>query len=476
MKESHTVDAVVIGAGLAGMSAAVRLTQLGIKPVVLEAGTAESYLCATRYTGGLFHIAMDDALAAPDVARANLDKATDGTATPELAQALVAHTPRAMEWLKSLGVRFISAGPEGFRRNALSPPGMRQTGTKGGNGQPYWVGRSGDTLLRTLAAKLAEGGGVLMRGVRARELRMEGGRCIGVNATRNESTLEFGAKAVLIADGGFQSNDDLLRRFITQRPEQLLQRNARSGRGDGLIMAEAVGAQLAGMDRFYGHVCYREAITDERFWSYPIVDSLCTAGIVVDETGRRFCDEGRGGVYITNEIARLANPAKAAVVFDRAIWDGPGRDWILPPNPYLVTAGGKLVTADTVEALASRLGLDATVLAETVARYNASLSGGAAASPPRSAGIKPGPIVQAPFHALEIAAGITYTMGGIVTDANAQVLDTQRVPIEGLYAAGACTGGLEGGGFAGYSGGLTKSSVFGLLGGEAIAKAIAAQA
>ncbi|WP_414708656.1 FAD-binding protein [Ramlibacter sp.] len=98
--------------------------------------------------------------------------------------------------------------------------------------------------------------------------------------------------------------------------------------------------------------------------------------------------------------------------------------------------------------------------------YNASLSGGAAVSPPRSAGSKPWPITQAPFHALEIAAGITYTMGGIATGANAQVLDTQEMPIEGLHAAGTCAGGLEGGGFAGYSGGLTKSSVFGLLSGE----------
>ena len=471
MSETRTVDVVVIGAGLAGMSAAVRLTQLGVKPVVLEAGAAQSYLCASRYTGGLFHIAMDDALAPAEVARANLDKATSGTTAPELADALVANTRRGMDWLKALGVRFISAGPEGFRRNALSPPGMRQTGTTGTNGQPYWVGRSGDSLLRTLEAKLADGGGQLLRGVRARQLCMDAGRCNGVQATQGDTALEFHAKAVVIADGGFQANAQLLERFITKRPGQLLQRNARSGHGDGLLMAEAAGAKLVGMDRFYGHMCYRDAITDERFWPYPIVDSLCAAGIVVDETGRRFCDEGRGGVYITNEIARLPEPGKTAVIFDSAIWAGPGRDWILPPNPYLVSAGGKLVTAASIEELAGMLGLVPAALAETVANYNASLSGPSQLSPPRTTGAgKPWPIVQAPFHALPIAAGITYTMGGIATDANAQVLDASDGAITGLYAAGACTGGLEGGGFAGYSGGLTKSNVFGLLAGEAIAR------
>lgn len=472
MNETRNADVVVIGAGLAGMSAAVRLVQMGVKPVVLEAGSAQSYLCASRYTGGLFHIAMDDALAPAEVARANLDKATSGTATAQLAEALVANTPRAMNWLKALGVRFISAGPEGFRRNALSPPGMRQTGTTGTNGQPYWVGRSGDTLLRTLAAKLSEGGGTLLRGARARQLRMEGGRCTGVLALHDGQEVDYLAKAVVIADGGFQSNEELLKRFITKRPERLLQRNARSGHGDGLLMAEAAGAKLVGMDRFYGHMCYRDAITDVRFWPYPIVDAVCTAGIVVDEGAQRFCDEGRGGVYLTNEIARLADPAGACVIFDSAIWEGPGRDWILPPNPYLLSAGGKLVTGATLEELAGKLGLPAAVLAQTVAKYNASLSGWADLSPPRTAGAgKPWPILKAPFHALPIAAGITYTMGGIATDANAQVLDTGSAPITGLYAAGACTGGLEGGGFAGYSGGLTKSNVFGLLAGEAIARA-----
>ena len=311
-----------------------------------------------------------------------------------------------------------------------------------------------------------------MRGVRARQLRMEGGRCTGVQATQGGAALDFQAKAVVIADGGFQSNEDLLRRFITPRPERLLQRNARSGRGDGMLMAEAAGAGLVGMDRFYGHMCYREAITDERFWPYPVVDSICTAAIVVDERGKRFCDEGRGGVYITNEIAKLTDPLKTAVIFDSAIWDGPGRDWILPPNPYLINAGGKVVTALSLEELAGKIGLDPAVLVTTVAQYNAGLSGTVDHVPPRTTGAgKPWPIVKAPFHALEIAAGITYTMGGILTGADAQVLDTRDAPITGLYAAGACTGGLEGGGFAGYSGGLTKSNVFGLLAGEAIARA-----
>ncbi len=475
MEKTVTTQVLVIGAGLAGLSAAVRLAQSGIEATVIEAGTEESYLCASRYTGGLFHIAMEDMLAPEATVLQNLRKATSDTSSPELAQALASNARRTLDWLKSLGVRFISAGQEGFRRNSLSPPGMRQTGTQGPNGQPYWLGRSGDTLLRLLADHLRKAGGRLERGVRARQLRMEGGRCIGALAQNATESVEFRCLAVVIADGGFQSNHDLLRRFgISAHPDRLLQRNAQSGQGDGIRMAEEVGAKLVGTDSFYGHMCYRDAISDERFWPYPIIDSICTAGIVIDGRGQRFCDEGRGGIYIANQVAKLDDPLGCATVFDSAIWDGPGRDWVLPPNPYLLGAGAELMTATTLAELALQLGVDRAALEATVAAHNAAISQQSAVAsplmPPRTTtSYKPWPVLKAPFHALPAVVGVTYTMGGIATDGQARVLKDDDTPFKGLYAAGACTGGLEGGGFAGYSGGLSKASVFGVLAAEHIA-------
>ena len=383
-------------------------------------------------------------------------------------RTLTQNARRTLRWLSSLGVRFIQAGPDGLRRNALAPPGVRQTGLN-------WKGRAGDVMLRTLGERLHARGGRILRGMAAQQLLMENGCCVGVEVrSATGESRQYRADAVVIADGGFQANPELLRRFITPHPERLLQRNAQSGEGAGLLMAEAVGAKLVGTDNFYGHVQHRRAMTDPALWPYPVLDSLATGGIVVDGAGRRFCDEGLGGVYVTNAIARLPDPLCAVIVFDDATWNGPGKDWLLPANPYLLSAGGNLVSADSLDALARKLQMDPAALQDTVAGYHRLLEGQAVAGqPPRTAQpYKPWPVRQGPFHAVEVCAGITYTMGGIATDAQARVLDANDQPIAGLYAAGACTGGLEGGGgAAGYSGGLSKSGVFGMLAGEAIVAA-----
>lgn len=468
--QNNDPDVIVVGAGLAGLAAANRAAQDGLSVAVLEQSSDEAYLCNSRYTGGLFHIAMEDMAGEPGWVKANLERTTRGTTDPQLAEALSSNARRTLRWLSSLGVRFIQAGPDGLRRNALAPPGVRQTGLN-------WRGRAGDVMLRTLGERLHARGGRILRGMAARQLLMEGGRCVGVQAQDAAgASQDLRARAVVIADGGFQANPELVRRFITPHPERLLQRNAESGQGCGLLMAEAVGAGLVGTDRFYGHLQHRKAMTDGALWPYPVLDSLASGGIVVDAAAQRFCDEGLGGVYVTNAIARLPDPLAAVIVFDEAIWNGPGKDWLLPANPYLLHAGGSLVSAPTLAELAGRLGLDAAALEKTVADYNRLADGQDAppGQPPRStAPYKAWPIRQGPFHAVEVCAGITYTMGGIHTDAQGRVLDTQARPIAGLYAAGACTGGLEGGGAAaGYSGGLSKSSVFGMLAGEAIVAAL----
>src|SRR6202008_4790030 len=82
----------------------------------------------------------------------------------------------------------------------------------------------------------------------------------------------------------------------------------RTATGDGLRMAQAVGAATVGMDCFYGHLLSRDAMTNERLWPRPYVDALAVAGILVDGAGRRVADEGEGGVYLANAVARLEDP------------------------------------------------------------------------------------------------------------------------------------------------------------------------
>jgi len=172
-------------------------------------------------------------------------------------------------------------------------------------------------------------------------------------------------------------------------------------------------------------------------------------------------------------LAKLPDPASAFAIFDRAIWEGPATLRTLSANPFIQRAGATIYQADTIEELASQCGLPAQALIEEVLRFNEAVSHKQTESlqPSRSSGkFAPWPIMQAPFYAMPIVAGITYTMGGIRIDKDSRVLDTAGQPIAGCYAAGSCTGGLEGGPRAGYTGGLMKAGVTGLRAGEHVAR------
>jgi fumarate reductase flavoprotein subunit len=307
---------------------------------------------------------------------------------------------------------------------------------------------------------------------------MDGGRCIGLDVEHQDRPVPVAATNVILCDGGFQANHTLLREFIVPNPEKLKQRNAGTGNGEALQMARAIGAQLVGMDKFYGHLLAREAMDNDLLWPYPMVDPICTAGIAVDAAGRRFGDEGLGGVYMTNCIAHLSDPLSAAVVFDEKIWSGPAASGhIYGANPNLVTAGANLLKAPDLPSLARALGLPAEALGTTVAEYNAAVESGQTAhlTPSRTvSAYKPYPIVQPPYYALRLCAGITFTMGGLAADDAGRVLNGQNEAIPGLYAAGCCTGGLDGGPNAGYVGGLAKAAAMGLRTADHLADAVRA--
>ena len=459
-------DVAVIGGGLAGMVAANRLAQLGLHLVVLEQGESERYLCNSRYTGGTFHVCFRDVMSDENALTRAIIESTAGFVPRALAAAIAADGRRVVRWLQEEGARFMKASGAEYHRWVLAPP------TRNGPGLD-WEGRGGDVLLRTLEANLLRRGGSVIRGARARSLLIADEQCCGVIAQKGEQEIRYVTRAVVIADGGFQGNAELLKRFICPRPERLKQRGAGTGRGDGLQMALEAGARAVGMDRFYGHVLSRDALTNDRLWPYPSMDSLATAGIVVGPAGERIVDEGRGGVYIANAIAQLRDPLSAAVVFDESIWEGPGRNGLIPANPHLPAVGGTLLHADSLEALARELGMAATALAGTVQRYNQAVEGGTLASlaPPRgSSRYAPRSIAFPPFYAIPVCVGITNTMGGIAINEHAQALRADGTVIPGLYVAGAAAGGMEGGPEVGYVGGLAKCGVTGLRAAEHAAR------
>jgi fumarate reductase flavoprotein subunit len=449
-------DVVVVGGGIAGMVAATRCAIGGLAAVVLERLPDERYVCNTRLTGGIFHLAHHGIHEPAEKILAASLAATEGAADPALLETVVRGSGALVSWLAELGVRFIRSGPGEWQSRVLAPPTLPQLGRR-------WQGRSGDVLLRTLEARLERHGGRVLRGHRALHLARKDGLLAGIEGVRDDgSAFALAARHCVIADGGFQANLDALARHITSAPQRLVQRNARSSIGDGLAMAAEIGGALTELSRFYGHVLSRDALDNDLLWPFPWVDELARTSIVVGPDARRFVDEGWGGVHVANAIARLRDPASAAVVFDHAAWEGPGRSRVLATNPHLPRAGGTVHRAATLPALAAMAGLPAALLEDEVARYNAAVRTASfdTLAPVRSTHkFAPLPIATAPFYAIPVVAGITYTMGGIRIDANARVVGADGTPIPGVYAAGSAVGGIEGGPHAGYVGGLCKAGV-----------------
>jgi fumarate reductase flavoprotein subunit len=451
-------DLAAIGGGFAGLCAAVRGAELGLRTVVLEAGADDNYLCSSRWAGGIFHVSYHDVKLGRDELLAAINGQTSGETDLDLAAAIADDAGRTVDWLATRGAAFTQGSPINWHRFTLAPPRAAVAGQD-------WRGRGPDRMIGHLRQRLEERQGRMLLGTQAASLRVEQGRVVGIDARTRDGELTILADAIVIADGGFPANPELFRRHIGPHPERVLMRHAGTAMGDGLKMAEAAGAALVNLERFYGHLLSRDAMENDGLWPYPQIDALAVAGIVVDHGGQRILDEGLGGISISNDLARLDDPLCGTMICDAPIWETAGKAAQIPPNPQLLAGGGMLHRAETLEALAEAAGLPPDALAETIATYNAAVreNGLAALSPSRSTrGGQPKPIETPPFIAIPICTGITNTMGGIAIDGHGRVKRPDGTVIAGLYAAGGATGGLEGGGALGYVGGLIKACVFGL--------------
>jgi fumarate reductase flavoprotein subunit len=444
-------DCVVIGGGLAGMAAARRLQQLGGEALVLEQGESDYGHNNARISGGLVHLAWRAMDEDESTLKEHLLSETDGEIDPEVADALAANARRAIEWLAAEGVELRPKGDKPYQRHALYPH-------RPGTGYRIGPDFGPDRMMRALYDAFRREGGRVLLGAAAHRIDPgpSGRWTVAFREDGAQRTAEAGA--VVVADGGFQGNAEMLARYVGPNASLSVLRAWPSSVGSGLRALLAVGAGTAGLGRVYGHMVSRDAMTNDTLWPYPAMDKLCLVGLLVDRRGDRFASRAETGVEQVTLLARSEDPRGYTVLFDDDLWQTAGRDNpynTAVPNPDLVDRGGHLASSTDLAALAASLEVDPGRLAAAVAEHNGA----------------PGatPIAAPPYHAARVAPGITFTMGGARIDGKARVLDVRGRPLPNVYAAGSAVGGVHGGPRGGYVGGLAVALELGLIAAEDIA-------
>ena len=231
---------VVIGGGLAGMSAARRLQQLGCSVLVLEKGSDEYGHNNARVSGGLLHLAWRDMAEDPRLLRERMVRDTDGEIDPEIADELAATAGRALEWLLAEGVQTRPKGDESYQQHALYPH-------RPGTGRRIFHEFGPDRMMRALYDNFNAAGGRVLLSTSGRRIdALPGGEGWRVHYRVPDSAANGGAhagvdgtadaRAVVVADGGFQANGEMLAAYVGPNAGLSVLRGWPSSTGDGLRM------------------------------------------------------------------------------------------------------------------------------------------------------------------------------------------------------------------------------------------------
>jgi succinate dehydrogenase/fumarate reductase flavoprotein subunit len=293
-------DLVIVGAGVAGLTAARRAQELGLRPAILEKFDEGPGFGNGRLSGGWFHAAMmDPKVRRPDELYEAVIERCDGHARPELVRVWADNVLRALEFLASQGGTFGVLNPdEESMHNVLMPARAAVIGRP-------WENHGPDLLLTRMWKGFVEEGGAYRPGHRATRLELDDGRVVGVWAETAEGDVLTRGGAVLLCDGGFQGNAELVAHYITSFYHL---RGSTLDTGDALQMGLAAGAKTVNMDWFYGYPLCADVLHDDRLWPNPAPNAVAMAGVVVDGSGERFADETSGPEELANKIARCATP------------------------------------------------------------------------------------------------------------------------------------------------------------------------
>lgn len=374
----------------------------------------------------------------------------------------------------------------GMARYALRSGARR----RGGGRDPYLT--MGQALTSRLRAALRDKGVPLRLNCAARSLLTGNGRVVGVEDQNGERFIA--RNGVLLTTGGFERNDELRQRYQRHPVQAQWTVGHRDNTGDGLILAEHVGAALDTelmRDSWWAPAVLPPG--EPTTWVLVIEKSL-PYSIFVDRDGERFVNEAANysdvGRAMYEAETKTGKAVPAWMVFDarfrRKFPIGPVKPGMMQSDnkvpDKLRPGNGWLHRADSIEALAASIGVPAATLAQTVDRFNGFARTGS--DPDFSRGailndlhytdprVKPnpslGPIEKAPFYAVQIVPGDLGTKAGVRTDTRGRVLDANGAPVAGLYAAGNVSSSVMGRSYPGAGGTLAPAMTFGFLAAEAM--------
>jgi tricarballylate dehydrogenase len=434
----ESYDVVVVGCGAAGLAAALSAAETvseiasdDLAIAVLERAPREDRGGNTRWTGAYLRLKDKDTVA--DRFVEDMLEFSEGLSDELYIRTLAEKAPETIGWVQSKGVRFDYL-PTIFL--TLRQPRLQPVG-------------GGAAIVETLAQHVEELGVPILYETTAQRLVVgEDGLLAGLEVRGSDGRLRrLGAKAVIIAAGGFEGNPEMMAQYIGPNAVHIppIAEGGRYNKGEGIRMALELGAKPAGQwDAFHAEP------VDPRSSESEAVVMMFPYGILVNKDGERFLDEGAGTVdEIYESVARTIfydQDQVAYLIIDRKMFD-------IPEYRRAIQTDQEPYRADTIADLSENISVDPRALERTVSAYNeAATRNPSSFDPFRPDGLATSsdlmlpksnwarPIDEPPYLAYPIACSVVFTFGGIATNERAEVLSSDGNPIPGLYAAGEAAG------------------------------------
>lgn len=422
-----TTDTVIVGAGGAGLSAAIQMAQDGRKVTIVEkAGITggNSSLASGGMNAAETKLQKEEGI--PDTVElfvADTMKGGHDKNNKDLVQKMAEESSAAVDWLEELGAPLKQLKFSGGQSE------MRTHAPINDEGKSIPVG---NYLVNKLTAKAKELGVNIIYDAKVEKILMKDGKAAGVEATYSDGEkLTVNAGAVIVASGGFGSNKELVEKY-NPNLKGYVSTNAKSIQGDAIAFLEEVGANFIDMDQIQIHptVVQKDGSL--------ISEGLRGEGaILVNQDGKRFVNELETRDFVSKEILSQKDPS-AWLIVDQSMFDQSA-------TIAKYFDKGLLTKCDDYKALADLIGTNEENIKETIENWIETVKnnedkefGRKGMDKTRSDLSKP------PYYAVQISPGIHHTMGGVQVDTKSEVLDKEGKAIPGLYAAGEVTGGIHG--------------------------------